>query len=120
MTDHERAVAYWRAFKAALPPTTVEAIAAEVGKRLGVKLAYATTENAIRRVIDPDDPTAKDRPNQKVPASELDAVLREVLPAPPLHVVTGNWGPVRHERKKAHAAGLAALAAISREGVRNE
>lgn len=106
MTDHERAVAYWRAIKAALPPTTIEAIAAEVGARLGVKLAYATVENAVKRVIDPDDPTAKDRPNQKVPASQLDAVLREVLGNCPDSTI--------FEAKRAAAA--AVVVAVTGEG----
>ncbi len=107
MTDHERAVAYWRAFKAALPPTSVEAIAAAAGKRLGVKLAYATTENAIKRAIDPDDPTAKDRPNQKVPASELDAVLRGVLGGCTDEIVA----------RACRAAAAAVVAAITGESV---
>lgn len=106
MTDHEKAVAYWRAFKSALPPTTIEAIAAEAGKVLGVSLAYATTENAIKRAIDPDAPTAKDRPNQKVPASEMNAVLREVLGGDRDEIIV--------------KACRAAAAAMNREGVRGE
>ena len=106
MTDHEQTIAYWRAFKEGLPPTTIEAIAAEAGKRLGVKLAYATTENAIKRAIDPDNPTAKDRPNQKVPASQLDAVLREVLGGDRDEIIV--------------KACKAAAAAMNGEGVRGE
>ena len=118
MTDHERAVAYWRAFKSALPPTTIEAIAAEAGKVLGVSLAYATTENAIKRAIDPDDPTAKDRPNQKVPASKLDAVLREVLGGD--RAASAGPGPCRPRDEIIVKACKAAAAAMNSEGVRGE